>query len=115
MDSANASAEALRKQIQATETKLFSLKAQLAQVEAVPVPTQKIENLSVVDGGLVTQNGERKWPLLPEEYKRYGRQMIVPSVGIQGIPLPCVHNHFDLELCPDSQHGGASADSNQDN
>jgi adenylyltransferase/sulfurtransferase len=86
MESANASAEALRTQIQVTETELLRLKAQLAQVEAGAVPTQKIENLSIAEEGLVTQNGERKWPLLPEEYKRYGRQMIVPSVGIQGIP-----------------------------
>jgi hypothetical protein len=25
-----------------------------------------------------------KWPLTPEEYSRYGRQMIVSSIGIQG-------------------------------
>jgi len=26
----------------------------------------------------------KKWPLELEEYKRYGRQMIVPNIGIQG-------------------------------
>ena len=83
MESANASAEALRKQIAATEAELSRLKAQLAQVEAGAV-TQKIESMSVADC-LVTQDEDRKWPLLAEEYKRYGRQMIVPSVGIQGI------------------------------
>lgn len=83
MESANASAEALRKQIAATEDELSRLKAQLAQVETGAV-TQNIESLSIADG-LVTQDVDRKWPLLAEEYKRYGRQMIVPSVGIQGI------------------------------
>jgi hypothetical protein len=82
MESANASAEALRKQIEVTEAELARLKAQLAQVEA----TKDLEKLSIEkEPDLVTQDGERRWPLLLEEYKRYGRQMIVPSVGIQGI------------------------------
>jgi chromosome segregation ATPase len=82
MESANASAEALRKQIDVTESELERLKAQLAQVEADAV-SQKIDESSARqnDARLVT----KQWPLLPEEYKRYGRQMIVPSVGIQGI------------------------------
>lgn len=25
-----------------------------------------------------------KWPLRPEEYERYGRQLIIPSVGVEG-------------------------------
>lgn len=84
MESANASAEALKKQIEATELELARLKAQLAQVEAGDV-TQKINALEIgaENAGLVTQ--QKQWPLLPEEYKRYGRQMIVPSVGIEGI------------------------------
>ena len=82
MESANASAEALRKQIEVTESQLERLKAQLAQVEAEAV-SQKIDELSARqnDARLMT----KQWPLLSEEYKRYGRQMIVPSVGIQGI------------------------------
>ncbi|KAF2839456.1 Molybdopterin-synthase sulfurtransferase [Patellaria atrata CBS 101060] len=27
---------------------------------------------------------EQKWPLDPEEYKRYGRQLIMPEIGLQG-------------------------------
>jgi adenylyltransferase/sulfurtransferase len=84
MESANASAEALRKQIEATEAELARLKAQLSQVEAGAV-SQRIDGLSIGEenASLVTQ--QKQWPLLPEEYKRYGRQMIVPSIGIQGI------------------------------
>lgn len=75
MESANASAEALRKQISETENSLRELKEQLAQIEAREnVP--RVEDL---------QTNDQKWPLSAEEYKRYGRQMIVPSIGIQGI------------------------------
>jgi hypothetical protein len=84
MDSATHIADALRKQIAATEEKLKRLKARLATVEAhdgtngVEKSLQSLE----VDASPVTHG---KWPLSAEEYKRYGRQMIVPSVGIQGI------------------------------
>lgn len=81
MESANAKAEALRRQIQATEAKLVRLKRQLAQVEGAAI-SQRITGLSLQDPA--TQQ-DKRWPLLPEEYKRYGRQMIVPSVGIQGM------------------------------
>ena len=85
MDSANASAEALRKQIEATEGELLRLKARLAQVEAASA-TRNVEDLSIADD-LVTEGVRRNWPLLLEEYKRYGRQMIVPNIGIQGDPF----------------------------
>lgn len=82
MDLANASAEALRKQISETEAQLQILKDQLAQVEA-DVPADLVNGLSFSEEpDNVTR--EQKWPLSAEEYKRYGRQMIVPSVGIQG-------------------------------
>ena len=29
-------------------------------------------------------SGEGRWPLLAEEYKRYGRQMILPEIGLHG-------------------------------
>ncbi|KAH7417388.1 molybdenum cofactor synthesis protein-like protein [Cadophora sp. MPI-SDFR-AT-0126] len=92
MDSATASAESLRKQISATEDELQRLKAQLASLEAQDVAAAKgIAGLDLGAGDPVTEleNGrkgesERKWPLSEEEYRRYGRQMIVPSIGIQG-------------------------------
>lgn len=73
MESANASAEALREQILVTEETLRRLKEKLAQIESD-------------DNSNSAKNSSRcpKWPLSPEEYKRYGRQMIVPSIGIQG-------------------------------
>jgi hypothetical protein len=80
MNSANAGAEALKKQILETEAQLQRLKDQLAQVEAGSLE-QSVNGLSVSESP-VTE--DRKWPLSAEEYKRYGRQMIVHSIGIQG-------------------------------
>src|ERR1700712_2819708 len=77
MESATQSADALRKQIAATEQELVRLKEHLASVEALDgIKELKLEEPSPVTNG--------KWPLSSEEYKRYGRQMIVPSIGIQG-------------------------------
>jgi adenylyltransferase/sulfurtransferase len=28
---------------------------------------------------------ERRWPLDPHEYKRYGRQLIMPEIGLRGL------------------------------
>ena len=85
MDSANASAEALRKQISEAEDQLSLLKKQLAQVEAAST-VNSIKDINLND---------HKWPLSGEEYKRYGRQLIVPSVGIQGIPSVFrLHNYL---------------------
>ncbi|KAK6587350.1 hypothetical protein PZA11_000640 [Diplocarpon coronariae] len=78
MDPAPASAQNLRKQIITTEDKLKRLKEQLASVEA----QDGIAGLQLGAEENVTEVS--KWPLSEEEYQRYGRQMIVPSVGIQG-------------------------------
>jgi hypothetical protein len=94
MDSATQSADALRKQITATEEELKRLKAQLASVEALDGTNgvqKSLLGLKVDDAGPVTQG---KWPLSAEEYKRYGRQMIVPSIGIQGISLSIYHSQL---------------------
>jgi uncharacterized small protein (DUF1192 family) len=85
MDSATQSADSLRKQIAATEEELKRLKAQLASVEAhdgTNAVKKSLQGLEVDDASPVTHG---KWPLSAEEYKRYGRQMIIPSIGIQGI------------------------------
>jgi len=74
MESANASAEALRRQISDTEETLRYLKEELAQIESRD-NTTSAKNPS---------SDPPKWPLSPEEYKRYGRQMIIPNIGIQG-------------------------------
>ena len=83
MDSVTASAEALRRQIAVTEEELKKLKEQLAKVESKDVSPSSFE-LSKPEKNVTGPVTLAKWPLLPEEYKRYGRQMIVPSIGIQG-------------------------------
>jgi adenylyltransferase/sulfurtransferase len=70
----------LRAQIAATEAQLEGLKRDLANAETAAKseadPTGK-----PLDGQ--NDTGTR-WPLLQEEYKRYGRQMIVPQIGLRG-------------------------------
>ncbi|QSZ35326.1 hypothetical protein DSL72_008196 [Monilinia vaccinii-corymbosi] len=74
MDIAEEKAKALRRQIADTENELACLKLQLLNIE---------EKTGASAGGLVT-HGDSKWPMSLEEYKRYGRQMIVPDIGIEG-------------------------------
>ncbi|KAK5635494.1 hypothetical protein RRF57_011206 [Xylaria bambusicola] len=62
--------ERLKAQIVKTEVELQQLKTQLAELEASPSEE-------------VAPQGWR-WPLKEEEYARYGRQLILPSVGIKG-------------------------------
>jgi adenylyltransferase/sulfurtransferase len=80
MDAATQSAEALKKQIITTEEQLKRLKEQLVAVEAQSSIERAVDGLGLRAGPVTTG----KWPLDLEEYKRYGRQMIVPSIGIQG-------------------------------
>jgi adenylyltransferase and sulfurtransferase len=74
----------LKQRIIETERQLQKLKDQLASVEA-----EREEGQNDINASPVTSE---KWPLGSEEYKRYGRQMIVPNIGIQGGCL-------DLHLC----------------
>lgn len=85
MEAINASARALREQILATEAQLQELKENLAQVEASSAAQNHNHNNLPTEESVVTPQNDRKWPLSEEEYKRYGRQMIVPSVGIEGV------------------------------
>ena len=73
MDGAKRSAEQLREQIAKAEEELKLLKAQLAEAEGVATdfPSSASQN-------------SWKWPLKAEEYQRYGRQLILPAVGVQG-------------------------------
>lgn len=84
MEPAEKSAEQLRSQITKAETELRSLREQLARVEA-----EEDRQKSCAQG-----NGHPvwKWPLGRSEYERYGRQLILPQVGIGGqsrVSRPC--------------------------
>ncbi len=75
MDSVTAHkrAEEIRGQIAAAEELLRALKAQLEAVEAAGRKSQQQQ-----------QQRPWKWPLQAQEYERYSRQLVLPSVGIQG-------------------------------
>ena len=94
--------QSLRYQIAFCEAQLRDLRHQLANAEnRARWQTTPSEHLSHdMIGGVpsdvqtevfvvLSQNGEKKqyakpWPLEKHEYKRYGRQLIMPEVGLQG-------------------------------
>ncbi|KAI1779439.1 ThiF family protein [Hypoxylon cercidicola] len=87
MDSIANKAEQLREQIARTENELQDLRRQLNELES------PIQSLTIDQGPSSTsttkQSGEApspewKWPLREEEYSRYGRQLVLPTVGIKG-------------------------------
>jgi adenylyltransferase/sulfurtransferase len=82
MEAAKISADALRNQIAATEKQLQELKIQLAGLEV----KDEADGQPDRDAHLKESRDRNisKWPLTQEEYNRYGRQMIVSSIGIQG-------------------------------
>ncbi|ETS86821.1 Adenylyltransferase and sulfurtransferase UBA4 [Pestalotiopsis fici W106-1] len=74
-----AEAVALRQQIHGAEKELAALRARLVEIEALQTVSKTTGNPEI-DNTPATW----KWPLREEEYARYGRQLILPSVGIQG-------------------------------
>ncbi|CAI7659112.1 unnamed protein product [Penicillium glandicola] len=81
MGSLEETCTSLRAQIIATEAQLAGLKRDLANAEqAAQSETATTTKIQPEDG-----DGESgRWPLFQEEYKRYGRQMIVSQVGLKG-------------------------------
>ncbi|KAL4940040.1 Molybdopterin-synthase sulfurtransferase [Aspergillus oleicola] len=75
----------LRTEIATTEAQLAKLRCELASVEEA-ARTCGSQNAAVNASTTTKANVEKKstWPLLQEEYRRYGRQIIVPQVGLQG-------------------------------
>ncbi|KAL4800902.1 hypothetical protein BDV19DRAFT_3956 [Aspergillus venezuelensis] len=81
----DAKCASLRTEIAATEAQLAKLKRELQDVEetARTCETQNAAATTTTTAEADTQRNST-WPLLQEEYRRYGRQMIVPQVGLQG-------------------------------
>jgi adenylyltransferase and sulfurtransferase len=79
MDAATEKVAALKRQIANVEKDLEALRAQLQELEAsTPVLDQDDTKANF------TSRVSWKWPLEEEEYARYGRQLVLPSIGIQG-------------------------------
>lgn len=88
MGSLDDTCASLQAQIAATETQLAALKRDL----------ENAEQAAATNAGnrTETSNGTKtRWPLLQDEYKRYGRQLIMPQVGLQG------RRRFQVE-CPEN-------------
>lgn len=64
----------LRAQIDATESQLSALKQELEAAEKLRKRTVPVS----------CEPSTREWPLSAEEYRRYGRQMIVSQIGLPG-------------------------------
>ncbi|EQL31153.1 hypothetical protein RJZ56_006458 [Blastomyces dermatitidis] len=83
------SRELLQQQIATTEAQLSQLKAELElterQIAAETTATSEATSRSeVVNGGTKPTEGIRRYPLEQDEYRRYGRQMIVEQIGLEG-------------------------------
>jgi adenylyltransferase/sulfurtransferase len=103
MQTLESQVRSLRHQVESTETQLRNLKQQLQRAEqrceaarhveqawAGGMPQDWItETLAALSPEAQQAAGRTKtthgrWPLESEEYKRYGRQMILPEVGLHG-------------------------------
>lgn len=80
MESISSKVDDLRRQIARAEEELEELRAQLAHAEKEEATAPP----DVTPLSLASQKPISKWPLSSDEYKRYGRQMIVPNIGIKG-------------------------------
>lgn len=105
--------ESLRGQIASHEAALRDLRQQLAEAEHNHHQQEKVlhqkpklssdpldhdmnfgvpddfrsEVFAILDQESPISHGiaeQRRWPLDPNEYKRYGRQLIMPEIGLQG-------------------------------
>jgi len=84
--------ELLRSRVDLLESQLYELKKQLSEAErdaerlaneSCAVPT--VPSAEPVQGVKAATTGNTpKWPLDADDYVRYGRQMIMPEIGLQG-------------------------------
>lgn len=79
MDVATGEAAVLKQRIAKAEHELEALRCQLRELE-----TQTVTSGNGQDEKEPAREGSWRWPLKEEEYARYGRQLILPTVGIKG-------------------------------
>lgn len=96
MDHTSETVLALHTRIQRLEDELVVLKRQLANAEAVdpsqasrpisPSMAVSIDAATSVEQPTAAKDKENdsRWPLEADEYRRYGRQMIMPEIGLEG-------------------------------
>ena len=97
----------LKSRIVTVEATLRSLKQQLADAEKRATPKRAASEATGQDGKTWESAVDRLDPaypresnttksLRPEEYQRYGRQLIVPEVGIRG-ELSCTRIRYAMK------------------
>lgn len=89
MSHSQTAAETLRSQIIHVENQLADLKVKLVEAETSAPTLSHLCGSSRPDirekQVAISKLDERgRWPLETEEYKRYGRQLIVPEIGLKG-------------------------------
>ncbi|KAI0022954.1 adenylyltransferase [Xylariomycetidae sp. FL0641] len=82
MDTAAEQAEKLRQQIAQTEKELESLRSQLAALEPEPETVAASAGSAGAEPEPPPTNWP--WPLAADEYARYGRQLVLPQIGLRG-------------------------------
>ena len=106
--------QTLRKEIHDHENKLSLLQSRLSRAESQGVlgddAVAALEGCNATPPDLLDfpseqtasgQNAPRSpwsWPLSREEYKRYGRQMITPEIGLEGKPTITVVTLSNLTM-----------------
>lgn len=82
--------ETLRSQIIRLENQLADLKARLVEAEnsAPAIPHLRSgsshPDISQREAAISKLDERGGWPLDTDEYKRYGRQLIMPEIGLKG-------------------------------
>ena len=82
----------LRRQILDKEAELASLRSRLGEAETLTTDKKPEHLLSSPDDQ--PANTEWKWPLRADEYERYGRQLLIPEVGVKGAACPALASAF---------------------
>ncbi len=97
--------DALKLQIQELEAELLVLKRQIfktgvrdvSQIQSPGNPSissaTDAETPPKEPTAATKQDYNWRWPLEEDEYRRYGRQMIMPEIGLEGCPLD-----FEVEM-----------------
>ena len=77
---------ALQLQIEGLEVKLKALKGQLAETGVdQPVNPSATHAENPPEQPTTSQEEDDwSWPLDADEYRRYGRQMVMPEIGLEG-------------------------------
>ncbi|CEQ42757.1 SPOSA6832_04609 [Sporobolomyces salmonicolor] len=81
-------ASTIRSELAQARARIAQLEAELAALSPASAPANASSDASapvpVTANDSATKRKERAWPLSVREYKRYGRQMLLSSVGLPG-------------------------------